>query len=412
MKHGLAILIVLAFVAGVSHAQVFYPTQDTYLYYDGAGAGGAWDLGGGQDTDQAWAAHSAGDYTGVQESANYGNQLSKQGLKGYQNQMIMDYNRSQILASAGALLGRAATEADFASGAVTLTLSMMKADSLGVGTDKVWPGYMASTTAAQFGVNGYNNYATYNMAQQSELTAIYSQPGVFWNGGVNQSMLGDDASNAHATRGFALAPTPTYTRFDCPQYLAGHNYTTGLGTYTTGGLNANGTAGAGNDYILWTAAANTYMNLPLQGEVAWHYLKDSTNNYLEAYGWAGNSSGTLYSTEQAGCSPYVTLALAQIKHIHPHAGDANNDGNVDVIDLGVLATNYDKTGLPTSATDPFVAGSWKLADFNNDGNVDVIDLGVLATNYDWAGTPAVPTPEPLTLSLLAVGGLALIRRRK
>jgi hypothetical protein len=44
--------------------------------------------------------------------------------------------------------------------------------------------------------------------------------------------------------------------------------------------------------------------------------------------------------------------------------------------------------------------------------VDVVDLGILAKNYDWVGSPAVPTPEPMTLSLVAVGALALIRRRK
>jgi hypothetical protein len=43
--------------------------------------------------------------------------------------------------------------------------------------------------------------------------------------------------------------------------------------------------------------------------------------------------------------------------------------------------------------------------------VNVDDLGVLASNYDWVG-PGASIPEPATLSLLALGGLALIRRRK
>ena len=52
-------------------------------------------------------------------------------------------------------------------------------------------------------------------------------------------------------------------------------------------------------------------------------------------------------------------------------GDANNDGKVDVGDLGILAANY---GTARGAT-------WENGDFNSDGSVDVGDLGILAANY-------------------------------
>jgi hypothetical protein len=85
----------------------------------------------------------------------------------------------------------------------------------------------------------------------------------------------------------------------------------------------------------------------------------------------------------------------------PHPGDANNDGAVDVVDLGILATNYD--GDPRT---------WAQGNFNSDTVVDVVDLGILATNYDWVGAPA-GVPEPATMAMLAFGGVAaLIRRRK
>ena len=83
-----------------------------------------------------------------------------------------------------------------------------------------------------------------------------------------------------------------------------------------------------------------------------------------------------------------------------YRGDADKNGAVDVVDLGILATNYD---TPAGAT-------WAKGDFNADGAVDVIDLGILATNYGWAATG--PVPEPVCLSLLAVGGVALLRRRR
>jgi hypothetical protein len=54
-------------------------------------------------------------------------------------------------------------------------------------------------------------------------------------------------------------------------------------------------------------------------------------------------------------------------------GDANHDGKVDVVDLGILSTNYDTV---TGAT-------WAMGDFDADGKVDVVDLGILSMNYDY-----------------------------
>jgi hypothetical protein len=52
------------------------------------------------------------------------------------------------------------------------------------------------------------------------------------------------------------------------------------------------------------------------------------------------------------------------------AGDANHDGKVDVTDLGILATNWQGSGM-----------TFSQGDFNYDGVVDVSDLGILATNW-------------------------------
>jgi hypothetical protein len=54
----------------------------------------------------------------------------------------------------------------------------------------------------------------------------------------------------------------------------------------------------------------------------------------------------------------------------PIPGDANEDGKVDVGDLGILAANYGGTDK-----------TWSQGDFNGDGKVDVGDLGILAANY-------------------------------
>ena len=59
-------------------------------------------------------------------------------------------------------------------------------------------------------------------------------------------------------------------------------------------------------------------------------------------------------------------------------GDANDDGTVDVGDLGILAANYGQSDK-----------NWSQGDFNSDGVVDVGDLGILAANYGTGVSGAV-----------------------
>jgi len=93
-------------------------------------------------------------------------------------------------------------------------------------------------------------------------------------------------------------------------------------------------------------------------------------------------------------------------------GDVNLDDQVNVVDLGILATNWQ------------AGETWADADFTGDGLVNLADLGALAGNWQagvsspssatfadaWAALPT-DVPEPTTLALLAVGGLTMCRRR-
>ncbi len=102
---------------------------------------------------------------------------------------------------------------------------------------------------------------------------------------------------------------------------------------------------------------------------------------------------------------------------YTYAGDANLDGQVDVTDLGALATNWQTSNV------------WTGGDFNYDGFVDVTDLGALATNWQaGVGSPLGPgslesamsavglggtsVPEPATIGLIGISLAAAASRRR
>jgi len=97
-----------------------------------------------------------------------------------------------------------------------------------------------------------------------------------------------------------------------------------------------------------------------------------------------NGEFAYISLVPAGCNP----------------GDANADGVVNLLDLDLLGQSY---GMTEGAE--CING-----DFNGDGKVDLLDLDILGRNYGETYDGAVP--EPATLGLLTLGGLAVMGRRR
>jgi hypothetical protein len=76
------------------------------------------------------------------------------------------------------------------------------------------------------------------------------------------------------------------------------------------------------------------------------------------------------------CGMDDAVVADAVYYFDPLPGDANRDGEVNVSDLSLLATNYGTTGNAT----------WAMGDFNDDGAVNVSDLSLLAANYGTGST--------------------------
>lgn len=131
----------------------------------------------------------------------------------------------------------------------------------------------------------------------------------------------------------------------------------------------------------------------------------------------GRQTGRAFDGEVAHFALLNTaLSQAQLEAIFDGdtgitPGDTDLDGDVDLSDLGNLATYYAAAGNHV----------WMEGDFDADNDVDLSDLGTLATYYgagqaqafaDFQALTGLSVPEPTSaLSLLGLGGALALRRR-
>ena len=246
--------------------------------------------------------------------------------------------------------------------------------------------------------------------------------------------LNTDAGSAAAAT-LSVAVTGGAVNFGCDQHLASLQVTSG-----TARLAAGGSTVLVADALLLAPAASLDLadgslvvdyepGLSPVGAVAgWVQsgFRDGPTGYWDGPGIASSAAaaypdqltavGVLDNTDEkvggkaafAGEDVDPTSILVR----YTWWGDANLDGVVDANDYDVI----DKYFLFTP--DPDNMGWW-TGDFTYDGVIDANDYdridraflfqtGPLGGGAD--GGPAAPTPEPATVALLAVGGLALLRR--
>jgi hypothetical protein len=134
------------------------------------------------------------------------------------------------------------------------------------------------------------------------------------------------------------------------------------------------------------------------------YLKNGYN------GGTWNGTGGINSSSAAANSAYALGYLdatdpggsaGNVKIKYTLIGDTNLDGTVNLTDLLNLLNSYGQAGR-----------DWAQGDQNYDGSVNLTDLLDLLNNYGQTAAATVAVPEPATASLLAVGAVGMLARRR
>jgi hypothetical protein len=136
--------------------------------------------------------------------------------------------------------------------------------------------------------------------------------------------------------------------------------------------------------------------------------------------YIGGERGGVWNLPVVNSGNYVIPNLnVAVEDIYRMRGDANFDNKVDNLDLEILQMNMDNI---------LEGAKWRDGDFNEDGKINFEDYVIMSHNFGTSGqyihlsqvlegyqgsaiTGGV-VPEPTTLGILGLGGLAVLGRRK
>lgn len=266
--------------------------------------------------------------------------------------------------------------------------------TLAGGLLNVRDGYAES--AAKYASAIFSNQASANAAFNwtggvLQATGTIQLSGPLANTGTGTLKVGDPVGSLRIWNGYTQGSLAAMN-LDLNGTTAGTSYDqililTGIGVNATNVLSL---AGALNLNVGYSPAATDSLTLidnqtanPVSGTFA--NLKQG--QMVGVYGPVG-----LFISYTAGTGNDVVLTGGV-------AGDCNDDGAVDGSDYAAWFNCYGQS-----------VAAKALGDMNCDGSVDGTDYALWFNNYGYGGAQSVP--EPATMALLALGSLALLRRRR
>ena len=289
-----------------------------------------------------------------------------------------------------------------------LTLGGISADSRVSGAITVAGGLTKSGTGT-WTLSGANNYTGATTVNAG--TLVLGQGGsmgataVSVNGTATYAMAG--TSSGASVQGGSTLSMAIDTTLDLQDGYTNTMSFTGTGANALNGaglyFDLGDTAGVCDTLALTGDATvtgtNTFYFNPLGTVATGTYTLISAASGLDGETFAIGTTlpeYTLTLDATSGVALYLNVALSAVP------GDTNNDKVVDAADFITLKKNFGKsTGSGASA-----------GDFDKTGTVDWADLSTLMSAMGPGGGHAPSVPDPATFGLLAIGALAMLRKRR